>query len=100
MSLDATSEVESINKVIYSNEENNITIGDRLPDKSDRIKKSIDKILLEELLNKLDEKEYKLINLRYFEDKTQSEVATILGISQVQVSRIKKRILINLRKLC
>ena len=55
-------------------------------------------MLVEQLLCLLDETEGKLIQLRYFEDKTQREVAEHLGISQVQVSRLEKKILRNLRK--
>ena len=53
---------------------------------------------MEQLLCLLDETEGKLIQLRYFEDKTQREVAEQLGVSQVQVSRLEKKILRNLRK--
>ena len=55
-------------------------------------------MLLEELLGKLGETERQLIDMRYFQDKTQVEVAKCLGISQVQVSRMEKRILLHLRK--
>ncbi len=55
-------------------------------------------MLLEQLLGGLEEKERELIHLRYFQDKTQVEVAKKMGISQVQVSRMEKRILLHLRK--
>ncbi len=55
-------------------------------------------ILLEQLLASLSETERQLIHMRYFQDKTQSEVAKYLGISQVQVSRMEKRILLRLRQ--
>lgn len=59
----------------------------------------INRVLLEQLLKKLEEKERKLIELRYYQEKTQTEVARELGISQVQVSRLEKKILKRLRKL-
>ncbi len=59
----------------------------------------INHILLEQLLKKLEQKERKLIELRYYQEKTQTEVAKELGISQVQVSRLEKKILKRLRKL-
>ena len=53
----------------------------------------IDKIALKEALRSLDEKSRQIIMLRYFKDKTQVQVAKMLGISQVQVSRIEKKVL-------
>jgi RNA polymerase sporulation-specific sigma factor len=59
----------------------------------------LNKILLEQLLEKLEQKERQLIELRYFQEMTQTETARKLGISQVQVSRLEKKILIRLRKM-
>ena len=58
----------------------------------------IDKILLKELLHKLDPKERQLIMLRFYSDKTQTEIAQILGVSQVQVSRLITKTLNKLKK--
>ena len=55
-------------------------------------------LALKELLNKLDKRDQKIILLRFFYDKTQSEIAKQLKISQVQVSRLENKILENLRK--
>ena len=60
--------------------------------------KVINHVLLEQLLGSLEEKERRLITLRYYEDKTQTQVAAELGISQVQVSRLEKKILLRLRQ--
>lgn len=60
--------------------------------------KIVNRVLLEQLLKKLEEKDRKLIELRYYQDMTQTEVAKELGISQVQVSRLEKKILKRLRK--
>ena len=59
-------------------------------DKTDDL---LDKIMLKELIEGLEERDKKIILLRYYRDKTQSEVAKILGVSQVQVSRLESKIL-------
>ena len=59
----------------------------------------MNRLFLQQLLNSLEERDKQLILLRYFENKTQTEVAEILGISQVQVSRLEKRILRRLKEL-
>ena len=58
----------------------------------------IDKLALKEALKNLDNKSRQIIMLRYFKDKTQVQVAKMLGISQVQVSRIEKRVLGEMRR--
>lgn len=60
--------------------------------------KLLNHMLLEQLLESLTEKERELISMRYFQNKTQMEIAGILGISQVQVSRLEKKILLRLRE--
>ena len=60
--------------------------------------KLINKMCLENLINNLNEREQKIIKLRYYNEKTQTEVAKILGITQVQVSRLEKKILLNMRE--
>ena len=55
-------------------------------------------MMLEETMHILDDTERTLINMRYYQDKTQTEVAKHLGISQVQVSRMEKKILLRMRK--
>ena len=58
----------------------------------------IDRILLKGLLVGLDSRERQLIVLRYFRDKTQGEIARLMGVSQVQISRLENRILKKLRE--
>ena len=67
----------------------------RTIDKTDDL---IDKIMLKECIERLDERDKKIILLRYYRDKTQSEVAKILGVSQVQVSRLEAKILSGLKE--
>lgn len=58
----------------------------------------VDSIMLRDCINQLDERDKKIIILRYYRDKTQSEVAKLLGVSQVQISRLESRILDDIRK--
>ena len=76
-------------------------LGDRMQRQADYSAgdgKMVDRIVLQELLGQLTPRERQLIVLRYFQDKTQVEVAKRLGISQVQVSRMEKRILLRMRQ--
>lgn len=98
MAMEANVEVESIYKSVYQSEGNEIYLVDKLPEKRDDNEKLLNHMMLEQLLGELKEEERKLIKLRYFQDKTQVEVAKRLGISQVQVSRMEKRILVQMRE--
>lgn len=60
--------------------------------------KALDRIALKDALNNLDKKSRQVIMLRYFKDKTQVQVAKMLGISQVQVSRIEKKVLKTMKE--
>ena len=96
--LEAGSEVESIYKPIHQKEGNEIRLMDKLEEKEHREEKILDHMLLQQLLGTLEKEERTLIYMRYFQDKTQSQVGKELGISQVQVSRMEK-IMENLRKI-
>lgn len=96
--MEANAEVESIHKPIYQKEGNEIQIMDKLEEKEDREEMILNKMLLGQLLGTLNKEERQLIFLRYFGNKTQTEVGEILGISQVQVSRTEKKILKRLRE--
>ena len=63
----------------------------------DRTENLIDNLVLKDLIQELPDKDKKLLALRYFEDKTQSEIANILNVSQVQVSRLENKILNRLK---
>lgn len=99
IALEANVEVESIYKSVYQSDGNEIYMVDRLPSGRDENEKVLNHMLLEQLLAGLSEEEKRLISMRYFEEKTQVEVARQLGISQVQVSRLEKRILLQMRGL-
>ncbi len=117
LALDANIEVESIYKSVYQSDGNEIYLVDQVVGEAGGVgysvlenntggsvcedtekEKLLNHMLLEQLLDGLDETERELIQLRYFQDKTQVEVAKRMGISQVQVSRMEKRILLQLRK--
>ncbi len=107
MALDAGTDVESIYRTVYQGDGSEIFIVDKITS-ADNVsssegslpqqEKMLDMIMLRQLLEELDETERKLISLRYFKEMTQSAVANELGISQVQVSRLEKKILQKLRK--
>jgi RNA polymerase sporulation-specific sigma factor len=80
---------ESINEEDYDR---------KVSDGFDEQTKIIDKITIEELIKNLNNRDKKIIKLRFYNEKTQMQVAKILGISQVQVSRIEKRILRELKE--
>ena len=100
MVLEAGAEVESLHKTIYQGEGTELSLLDKIPEKENRQEKLLDKVLPEELLGRLETEERKLIYMRYFQDMTQTEIARQLHISQVQVSRMEKRILKKLKKHC
>ena len=98
--MDADRDVESIYATVYQGDNNsNQYVLDKLEQKqNDNDDKLIEKIALKEILNQLEPKEKQIIFLRYFEDKTQSDIAKKMGISQVQVSRIEKKVLSRIRQ--
>ena len=97
LALDSANEVESLYKPVYQKDGNEIAILDKLEEKDTQEEKIINRMLLKQLLEELEKEERQLIYLRYFANKTQTEVGKKLGISQVQVSRMEKKILKTLR---
>ncbi|MCI8513082.1 MAG: RNA polymerase sporulation sigma factor SigF [Lachnospiraceae bacterium] len=91
-------EVESIYRTIYRNEGNDICLIDKLEELENDQEKVLDRMLLGKLIEELKPDERKLIVMRYFMDKTQSQIAEEMGISQVQVSRLEKKILLSMRR--
>ena len=89
--------VDSIDREINQDNENT-TVGSFLPDHTDSEKIIVDKILIKQLLESLTKEEEKVIVLRYFKNKTQQEIAEIMGLTQVKVSRLEKKILEKLKK--
>lgn len=87
--------VKSLDEPINSDDEKDITITDMIPSVSGIDKNDL--IWLRDELNSLSDEERTLINMRYMKNKTQQEVANIMGISQVQVSRNEQRVLTKMR---
>lgn len=99
LAMEANVQVESIYQSVYQNDGNEIYMVDQLADKGkDEQEKMLNHLVIKQLIEGLSETEQKLIRLRYYQDKTQTEVAKMLGISQVQVSRMEKKILLGLRE--
>ena len=96
--MEASAEVESLHKTIYQKDGHEISLMDKLEEQETGEDKVVDHMLLSELLKALNGEERKLIYLRYFAGRTQSDVGKILGVSQVQVSRMEKKILGRLRE--
>jgi len=96
--LDSVNCVDSIYDANYK-DENEGNLLDKIPANDESEKNLIDKIVLKDAINRLDERERKIILLRYFRGSTQSQVAKTLGISQVQVSRIEKRVLSDMKEM-
>lgn len=98
MALEAAGEIESIYKPVFQKDGQEIRLMDRLPEKSGEEEKLLNHMLLDQLLGTLNKEERQLIYLRYFADWTQSQVGKEMGISQVQVSRMEKKILKQMRE--
>lgn len=97
LALDADKEVESLYSTVYQNDGKSMYLIDKIELKSDKNETIVDNIVLKDIIYSLEEREREIIILRYFEDKTQSQVAKIIGVSQVQVSRIEKKVLSKIR---
>ena len=96
-SLEANVEVESIQKTIYQNDGNSVYLADKLADEKDEQEELLNHMVLEDMMSRLNEVENRIIRMRYFENRTQTEIANEIGISQVQVSRMEKKILLKMR---
>ena len=97
MTMDSAAEVESLYRTVYQSEGTDISLIDKIPEKENAEEHLLNRIFLEEILGKLESSDRKLLYMRYFQDQTQTQIAEQLGVSQVQVSRMEKRILKKLR---
>lgn len=98
LAIDASCAPESLFKTSFENEKNPTYLIDKVFKKNDE-EEMIDKIELKNAIASLNERDKKIIILRYFKGKTQTEIASMLGISQVQVSRLEKKILNGMKKM-
>ena len=97
LALDSLKPVESIYGESYSDGEGSISILDRLSSKDDEEAQIVNQISLREAIKGLEKDEQEIIMLRYYREKTQSQVAKILGLTQVQVSRLERKVLDKVR---
>lgn len=98
LALDADRDVESLYSTVYQSDGKSVYLIDKLELKNDNQENIVDNIVLKDIIKNLEPRERDIITLRYFEDKTQSQVAKIIGVSQVQVSRIEKKVLSKIRE--
>jgi RNA polymerase sporulation-specific sigma factor len=98
MALDANAEVESIYKTTCQSDGKEICFIDRIPGEKNEEEELLNHLSLIQAMKELSEREKTLIWMRYFQNKTQTEIAIVLKISQVQVSRLEKKILQKMRK--
>lgn len=96
--IESASSLQYLHDTIHQDDGAPVLLIDKLSEKSADDTDMIDKIALKEALRSLDDKSRQIIMLRYFKDKTQVQVAKMLGISQVQVSRIEKKVLYSMRE--
>lgn len=100
LAMDASEEVASIYQTIYQSDGSELYLVDKMADQAPEEDRLLNRITVQQLLGRLEPKEQKLITLRYFEGRTQSLVADTMGMTQVQVSRMEKKILHKMRLMC
>ncbi len=100
LAMEATNYVESIESATYTNNKdgNSISLIERISTGKNEEEMITNKLTIKSLIEGLDIKEKQVILLRFYKEKTQSQVAKILGITQVQVSRIERKVLESMRK--
>lgn len=94
----ATEKPDSINRPIYNNEENETALQDVLEDGKRFDDEIVTRMALSQAAEKLDKRDRQILVLRYFKNLTQSKVAEMMGISQVQVSRLEKKMLARMKE--
>ena len=93
LAVNSGQEVASLQQMIYEGDGRSIRLMDRLSAHSGEGDASLDRMMLADSLSALEQRERELIVLRFYYDQTQSQIAKRMGVSQVQVSRLEKRIL-------
>ncbi len=97
LAMEACTEVESLSKPINRSDGTESTLAEKIPGTEDMTEQIVNHMVMRQVLAFLKEEERDFIRMRYFENKTQTEIAGILGVSQVQVSRTEKKILGRMR---
>lgn len=93
MAMEASAELESLQKSVYQSDGNEICLEDKVEDRRDAVSELMNHVLLENMLKVLDPEEKSLIHMRYYEEMTQSQIAAKMQKTQVQISRMEKKIL-------
>lgn len=96
--MESANNLQYLYDTIHQDDGSPVLLIDKLSENTEEDSELVDKLALKEALNNLDVKSRQIILLRYFKDKTQVQVAKMLGISQVQVSRIEKKVLKMMRE--
>ena len=96
--ITATEAMQPCESLYAKRDEDDGYVLDKIKDIRQDEEKTVERIFLKELLNSLDNRSKKVILLRYFKEETQQQIAERLGVSQVQVSRIEKKVIESLRK--
>ena len=91
--LDAIQNPMSLYDPVYTDGGDTLYVMDQISDKKNKEEVWVEHLSLSEAMKRLNEREYEIISLRFFEGKTQMEVADLIGISQAQVSRLEKNAL-------
>lgn len=97
-SMEAVAEIESLYRPASYGDEQGMTLLERIPEENEAQEKLLNSMVLKALVEELGERDREIIIRRYFKNQTQSEVAKELNISQVQVSRLEKKILKSMRE--
>ena len=97
--LDAISDTVSIYDPVYSKSGDELLLVDQIGDEKNTDEKWTEKVAIDSAMKRLGEREKKIIYLRYYEGKTQTEISEEVGISQAQVSRLEKTALLSIKNL-
>ena len=100
LAMESSNCVDSIEGCTYTNQKegNSISLLDTLSNNQNEEEMITNKLVIKQLVEDLETREKEIILLRFYKEKTQAQVAKILGITQVQVSRIERKILGNMKK--
>ena len=99
IAIESAKPIESIESKVFDDKGNKtVTLADKISTQKDEQELITNKIVIKDLIKDLEDKDKEVILLRFYKEKTQTQIAKILGISQVQVSRIEKKVLEKMRK--
>ena len=99
IAIESAKPIESIESKVFDDKGNKtVTLADKISTQKDEQELITNKIVIKDLIKDLEDKDKEVILLRCYKEKTQTQIAKILGISQVQVSRIEKKVLEKMRK--